>query len=139
MRRTRPLSRSKKAIEKRDTDAFVSVTHPDFVAINAAGKEKIHGQEALRKGIAVVFAHATKSSQHSSVNNITFTKDGAIVEFVSETKFTIVENGKTKEIVESGTYRDLWVQKAGVWLEKRARAIEESFTIDGQEQDTSEL
>lgn len=126
------IAKTDKGTKDKDIEAWMSITHPDFVAISSDGKEIIHGKEERRKNMAKVLAHLTKASQHTSITNIIFDKNGAVIEKVSNITLSTVKASQTREMNIAGTYRDLWVQKSGVWLEKRSRAIEETIKVNGE-------
>lgn len=107
----------------KNADEYVAFTHLDFVNINLAGQETIHGKEERRRKAANLFAHATSIVVHTTITNIVFSNQGATVTETTEGTIKMRVNGQNREMKNRSTYRDFWVRSGKGWLEKRSQAI----------------
>jgi ketosteroid isomerase-like protein len=108
---------------KKDVDGCIAFVHPDYVQVNLAGHEIAHGKKELRQRIAKVFAHVTSIVAHTTITNITFSKEGATVTDITEGEFKMSVNGHERVIKNRSTFRAFWVKSGNRWLEKRSQVI----------------
>lgn len=121
-----------KAANNRDADGYVAFAHPDFVSINKTGKETIHGKKEALKRSRRTFAGLTQIKVRTTITSISFSNEGAVVDTTSNLSASMVKSGKSFELKGTGTFRDLWVEKAGVWLQKKSQTLTETLTVNGQ-------
>jgi ketosteroid isomerase-like protein len=121
-----------KAASNRDADGYVAFAHPDFVSINKTGKETIHGKKEALKRSRRAFSGLTQIKVRTTITSISFSNEGAVVDTTSNLSASMVKSGKSFELKGTGTFRDLWVENAGVWLQKKSQTLTETLTVNGQ-------
>jgi ketosteroid isomerase-like protein len=121
-----------KAANNRDADGAVAFIHPDFVNIDKTGKETTHGKEEARKERRKVLATLTQIMIRTTITSISFSNEGAVVNTTSNLSASMVKSGKSFELKGTETCRDLWVEKTGVWLQKKSQTLTSTFTVNGQ-------
>jgi len=107
----------------KNADEYVAFTHPNFVNVNLAGQETIHGKEEQRQMLLNLFTHATSIVMHTTISSITFSSQGATVTETTEGIIKMRINGQNREMKNRSTYRDFWVRSGKGWLEKRSQTI----------------
>ena len=125
------IKKTDTAANKRDAKAAVAFTHADFVNLNKKGAETTHGKSERETKLAGMFTFATDSFTRTTVKNIQFIKDGAIVDTQSASYLMLAQKNQKIRLNTTGTYRDFWIKTAsGTWQQKRSRALSETNTVN---------
>lgn len=117
------IHKSDLAADRKDLDATMAFTSPDFVSIDESGQETVHGIDEERSKLGQLFAMATKIHARTTITSIVFMADGAVV--TSEQHGSVTAHGAahTGTLRTRGTFRDFWVKTPGGWRELRSRTL----------------
>lgn len=123
------------AVARRDIAATLAHYAPNFVAVGRTGQT--HGLPEERADFQATFnLPARPGVTHSTVQKLTLTKAGTEADVslhrLGSLSLTDPQTHTSRTVVLNGTYQDVWVKHAGVWLLAREQEVSVAASLNGK-------
>ncbi len=124
-----------KAVARRDLAATLSHYAPSFVGVSRTGQT--HGLAEERADFQATFAlPAQPGVTQSTIQKLTLLKAGTQADVslhrLGSLSLTDPQTHATHTFILNGTYQDVWIKHAGVWLLAREQEISATASINGK-------
>lgn len=123
------------AVARRDITATLSHYAPNFVGVSRTGQT--HGLPEERADFLATFSlPARPGVTHSTIQKLTLAKAGTEADVslhrLGSLSLTDPQTHASRTVILNGTYQDIWVKHAGVWLLAREQEISVTASLNGK-------
>ena len=123
------------AVARRDISATLAHYAPNFVAVSRTGQTHGFGEERA-DFLATFNLPAQPGVTHSTIQKLTLAKAGTEADVslhrLGSLSVTNPQTHASQTVVLNGTYQDVWVKHAGVWLLAREQEISVAASLNGK-------
>ncbi len=123
------------AVARRDIAATLSHYAPNFVGVSRTGQT--HGLPEERADFLATFhLPARPGVTHSTIQKLTLakagTEAGVSLHRLGSLSLADPQTHTSRTVVLNGTYQDVWVKHAGVWLLAREQEVSVAASLNGK-------
>lgn len=123
------------AVARRDITATLSHYAPNFVGVSRTGQA--HGLPEERADFLATFnLPARPGVTHSTIQKLTLAKAGTEADVslhrLGSLSLTDPQTHVSRTVILNGTYQDVWIKHAGIWLLTREQTVSVAATLNGK-------